>query len=74
MGLEKEDIMALIAILQKGLTDDDEELQYTEAPKPKSKPKSKTKGKTKTKAMKAPKRKTAKKRSEKARRLVCRME
>ena len=39
MGLEKEDIMALIAILQKGLTDDEEELQYTEAPKPKSKPK-----------------------------------
>ena len=30
MGLEKEDIMALIAILQKGLTDDEEELQYEE--------------------------------------------
>jgi len=30
MALEKEDIMALIAILQKGLTDDEEELQYEE--------------------------------------------
>ena len=34
MGLEKEDIMALIAILQKGLTDDEQELQYEEAAPP----------------------------------------
>jgi len=38
MALEKEDIMALIAILQKGLTDDDSELQYEKkAKKPKAK-------------------------------------
>jgi hypothetical protein len=30
MALEKEDIMALIAILQKGLTDDETELLYEE--------------------------------------------
>jgi len=50
MGLEKEDIMALIAILQKGLTDDEPELLYEEeAPiktrtqKKRSVPKTKTK-------------------------------
>lgn len=39
MALEKEDIMALIAILQKGLTDDEPELQYEdeEPVKPKAK-------------------------------------
>jgi len=46
MALEKEDIMALIAILQKGLTDDDSELQYEE------KVATKTKGRKKRSAPK----------------------
>ena len=45
MGLEKEDIMALIAILQKGLTEDEEELQYEEAPPPKQRAQKKIKSK-----------------------------
>ena len=49
MALEKEDIMALIAILQKGLTDDESELQYERTPtktktqKKRSAPKTQTK-------------------------------
>lgn len=50
MALEKEDIMALIAILQKGLTDDETEVQYeeevatkTKARKKRSAPKTKQK-------------------------------
>jgi hypothetical protein len=35
MGLEKEDIMALIAILQKGLTDEDSDVEYEEPKKQK---------------------------------------
>ena len=46
MALDKEDIMALIAILQKGLTDDEPELQYEdEVPKPKKKTKAKNSSK-----------------------------
>lgn len=35
MALEKEDIMALIAILQKGLTDEDSDVEYEEPKKQK---------------------------------------
>lgn len=41
MALEKEDIMALIAILQKGLTDDEEGL-HSEEPPPRKKKSQKT--------------------------------
>ena len=41
MALEKEDIMALIAILQKGLTDDEPELLYQEESPPKTETKKK---------------------------------
>lgn len=41
MALEKEDIMALIAILQKGLTDDEPGLEYTEEAPVKTKTKKK---------------------------------
>lgn len=42
MGLEKEDIMALIAILQKGLTDDEEGVKSQDVPDTKSKRKTRT--------------------------------